>query len=113
MASGGFQLPEGQPQPGWDEEAPLDCNDVAAGMRPLNVEAAIRDLLATMELSGCSIRKFRYQVAANLGLGEHGLEDEAEKVNAMIKRAVEELPKQPETPAQRMANIIADLCPEN
>ena len=77
------------------------------------VQAAIHELLASVDHSHCSVRKFRRLVASHLGYGKKGLEDKAELVNALIKESMDKAAKQPETPAQRMAKIIEDLGQEN
>ena len=93
-------------------DGPEPTSEAVAWEDAHTVQEAIAELLTATELSNCSVRKFRRQVASHLGLGKKGLETKAELVNAMIKDSVQKVSKQPETPAQRMAKIVEDLGAE-
>ncbi len=77
------------------------------------VQAAIDELLQTVNCQTVTIRKFRRQVASHLGLGKKGLEAQAESVNAMIKSTLAKQSCSQETPAQQMAKLLQELGEED
>ena len=74
---------------------------------------AIDELVTDVDVQPVSVAACRRQVSAHVGEGEEGLESRAEQVNAAIQEAVQNTQSEVASLAEYMADVVADLGPED